>query len=178
MTLLLPYLLLFFRMVIGFVFASSFLGKLKDVSAFERTITRFALLPRQLSRPTAWLLLSFELAVTVLMLLEGIWLAIGLLLAAGLLFIFALALASVTARKIQTPCNCFGSGTRPISPYDIWRNVCFIACALAGWSVLANMGEAHTLPDLWSVGLLALVAASFVGVTTQIGEIIQFFQQS
>lgn len=170
--------LLFCRIAIGLVFASSFIGKLFDLPAVEETIGRFDLFPKRFSRLATWLLLSSELSIILLMLLDGIWVGLGLILAACLLLVFSLALASVLARKIQTSCNCFGVSTKSVSPYDLWRNACFIACALGGCGASIGLKNAFVRPDLWELSLTALAAIVFVGVMTQLDEIVQIFRQA
>ncbi|MCZ7666473.1 MAG: hypothetical protein M5U34_04230 [Chloroflexi bacterium] len=106
---MLPYLLTFCRIVIGLVFAYAFLTKIRDVNAFNQTITRFKLLPAPWSRPMALLFLTGELAVVMLTFVGGQLLPLAFGLAFLQLAIFTMARAPVLARRIQTSCNCFGS---------------------------------------------------------------------
>ena len=176
-TTILVYSLLFCRIAIALVFASSFFGKLTDLHTVEETISQFDLFPKRFSHLAAWLLLGSELTVVLLMLLDGIWLGLGLTLAACLLLGFSLALASVLARKIRTSCNCFGASKKSVSTYDLWRNACFIACALGGCGAALSLKNVPIRPELWELSLTALAAIVFVGIATQLDEIAQLFRQ-
>ncbi len=171
-----PFGLAFCRIVIGVVFAWSFAGKVRDVPAFARTISRFRLLPGRLQRPAAVACLGSELAVAGAMLLGGGLLEWGFLLAALMLAVLCIALASVLMRKIRTSCNCFGASDRPVSPYDLVRNAGFIACAFGGYSLYAAAPGRLTAPGVLEWGLAGVVAAVFVVVWVQVGEIVQLYR--
>jgi hypothetical protein len=170
------YVLAFCRIVIGIVFAISFLRKVGNVPVFEQTITQFSILPKRFSRLVALLLLSGEIAVVFLVTMGGSFLEPGFLLSILLLLLFSSALVSVLHRNIQTPCNCFGLAQKRVSPIDIWRNIGFIVCALIGCSTLAvsNSGQEQLAPLEW--GLLGLAVAFFVALWLHLGEIVQLFQ--
>jgi len=171
------YVLAFCRIVIGIVFAFSFLRKTRSVSTFEQTITQFSILPKRFSRVVALLLLSGEIVVALLVTIGGAFLESGFLLSILLLLVFSSALVSVLHRNIQTSCNCFGSAQKQVSSVDVWRNVGFVVCALIGYGTLArsNSGQGHLAPLEW--GLLGLGAAFFVALWLHLGEIVQLFQQ-
>ena len=179
---LLLYLLAFCRITIGLVFAASFLGKARNFASYERTIIGFNIVPRQLARVAAILLLGGELAVLVLISMGDFLLAIGFSLAVALLLIFTGALISVLVRRICTSCNCFGESDKLITPFDILRNVGFILCALVGlWAYSALAGNQHnvhlslTLPE-W--GLAAVGAAVFVVIWINLGELAHLFRSA
>lgn len=172
----LPHILFFCRVSTALIFASAFFGKATNIGAFEETVARFDLFPRRFARPAAWFLLGGELIVVILMLLGGVWVEWGLALGALLLLSFSLALASVLARNIQTSCNCFGASTKPVTSYDLWRNACFISCALGGYTAALNSRNAPFHPELWEMCLTILVAAIFVGVMSQLDEIVRIFR--
>ena len=170
----LPYLLTFSRVTIGLIFAYSFLAKVRDVNQFTRTITNFKLLPDQLSQPAAALLLIGELTVVILIIAGGQLLPVAFGLAILLLLVFTVALAWTLARRIQTPCNCFGASGQPVTAYDLWRNVSFILCAAGGWDI-SRLGDVRPLTWVeWSV--IAVPALVFVMLTTHLGEIVALFQ--
>jgi uncharacterized membrane protein YphA (DoxX/SURF4 family) len=174
----LSYLLLFCRLVIGFVFLASFVSKLRNIPAFMQTIRQFDLIPTRFSQPAALLLLGSELTIIVLILLDRAWLFVGFGLAFVLLVGFSVALASVLSRKIQTSCNCFGPSTTTVSRYDLWRNACFIACALGGCGTYLALNQGGLRIAVWETSLLGLVAAAFVGITTQFRDIAELLRQS
>ncbi len=171
-----PFALAFCRIVIGVAFAWSFAGKVRNLPSFVETIGRFRLLPGRLQRPAALAFLGGDLAVAMAMLLGGGLLGWGFPLAALMLAIFCIALASVLIRKIRTSCNCFGASDRLVSPYDLARNAGFIACAFGGYSLYAAAPGRLTAPGVLEWGLAGLVAFAFVAVMTQLGEIVALFQ--
>ncbi len=169
--------LAFCRVVIGLVFGLSFFSKVVDLSAFEQTIIRFALLPQPLSRLFAWVFLGGELAVAVLVALGGALLGVGFLLGAALLLVFSGALVSVLRRHIQTPCNCFGATEKPVSSADVWRNVGFLLCALGGSAILAWSHGVQTPLGLAEWSLIGLGGGVFVAFWLHLGAIVQLLQQ-
>jgi len=173
MDVLLFYLQSFCRFAIIIVFTASFVGKIRDLPSFEQTIVKFNLLPLQLTRITAQLFLLGEVAAALLLLIGGWGLAVGFVLALIQLTLFSLALASVLARKIQTPCHCFGSSEKPVSRYDLWRNGGFIVCALVGL-IGANMDSSLHL-SVFETGLVALMAIPFVVLWINLGELVRLF---
>lgn len=174
---LLPYLLAFCRIVIGLVFAVAFASKAASTDLFTRAITRFGILPKRFSRPAALLFLGGELAVVLLLVAGGQFLAPGFALAALLLLVFCLALVWALAREIDTPCNCFGPTNKLVSASDVWRNVGFALCALAGWVAQAASEWRQHLLGWAEWGLIGLAAVAFVLVWTQIGEIEKLLRQ-
>jgi hypothetical protein len=174
----LSYILTFCRIAIGLVFALSFIGKIRNVRQFEQTVRDFAILPRRFSKIAALLFLCGEFAVVVLVTLGNSFLFAGFALAACLLLIFSIALASVLARNMRTSCNCFGSTTKQVSPFDVWRNAGFILCALGGCGLLTASKGAQTSLGLVEVSLVGLGAAVFVAVWTQLSEITQLLRHS
>lgn len=167
------YLQNFFRFIILFVFTLSSIGKVRDIQAFEQSIVNFALLPRKLVQTSALFLLASEICVAVLLLLGGKWLGVGFALAIAQLTIFSVALASVLARKIQTPCNCFGSNEKLVSRFDLWRNGGFIACALVG--MIGSTADSSLNMSFFETGLIAIMALPLVLISINLGDLVQLF---
>jgi uncharacterized membrane protein YphA (DoxX/SURF4 family) len=168
---ILTYLLSFCRLVIGLAFILSFVGKVRDIDRFAETIGRFELLPRRWTKTAALLFLGGEAAVVVLIIAGGPLLFLAFGLAILLLFVFTLALLSALRRGIETSCNCFGASEKPLTYYDIWRNVGFISCSVLGWWLAAQV-PVTTQPSNWAeLALLSFGAALFVIVWTQLGEL-------
>lgn len=170
------YLLTFCRIVIGLVFSTSFVGKVRNTSQFKQTIQNFNLLSMRFSGTAVIVFLSSEFAIVVCMIFGGTVLIPGFLLTTILLTVFCAALASVLVRGLHISCNCFGANTAQVSIFDIWRNIGFILCALIGCTVLSvSVQQQESLgPGEW--GLLSLVAITFVMIWTQLGEIIHIFR--
>lgn len=170
------YVLAFCRMVIGIVFVWSLVGKVREVRAFEATITRFQVLPERWSRLVAGLVLGGELAVVGAMVAGGIFLIWGFLLAAFLLVVFCVALAVVLKRQIRTSCHCFGETGRSVSAHDIVRNLGFILCALGGSGVLVRPPINLVTPAWLEWALTAVIAGIFVAIWVQMAEIAALFR--
>jgi hypothetical protein len=175
---LLSYLVVFWRIVIGLVFAVSSIGKARNIPHFTEAITSFRIIPKSLSRSAAPVFLSCEFAVIILMVVGGPLLKTGFLLAAMLLLIFCGALLSALARKIDTSCHCFGASEKPVSAADIWRNVGLIFCALGGYEVLAWTKENQATLGIIAWIFIGLAASVFVLIWIQLGEILQLFHNS
>jgi hypothetical protein len=167
---LLPYALTFARTAVGLVFVLSVIGKLRDLPGFVRAVAGFQLLPRPLVPAAALLFLAGEVIVVGLLLFGGPFLAAGFGLVLGLLLLFSLALATVLARGLQTPCHCFGASDKAISGYDLWRNLGFMTVALLGLGALS----AEPISLNWvEFGLVSLMATVCVIFAARLGEIIE-----
>lgn len=168
------YVLAFCRVAIGLVFLFSGMGKLRDLSHFQRTITHFRLLSAPMSSPISLLFVSAEVAVVLLVALGGRFLLPGFLLALLLLLIFVGALISVLVRQIQTPCNCFGNNEKPVTQADIWRDIAFLLCALGGSvSASGRMGLEQLELLMWL--LIGGMAIIFVLTASFLDDIVQLF---
>lgn len=168
-------ILVFCRVAIGLVFLLSSGSKVRNVSQFQQTITRFRLFPKRLSPVISLGGIVAEMAVVLLLVIGGRLLLIGFLLATLLLLIFCAALASVLARSIQTSCNCFGINEKPVSRADIYRNIIFILCSLTG-SVLITQGTRSEPiePVMWLLsGVMAVVV---VMTTISLDNIMRLFR--
>jgi hypothetical protein len=168
---LLAYLLAFCRVVFGLLFFASFVGKIRNIPLFERTITDFQLLPPVLSKIAAFAVLGGELVVVGLMLIGGPLLGVGFTLAIILLLAFCLVLALGLVRRMQVSCNCFGASDKQISGYDLGRNVGFLSCALLGLGTLVWLDTGQTQMGALEWGIVGLTAIIFVTVLLQISEI-------
>ena len=174
---MLSYVLAFCRVATGLVFAWSFVGKVQDISSFIQTINRFKILPKKFHQPAAVAFLASELVVLGTMILGGKLLLWGFLLAGLLLISFSIALVSVLIRKIQIPCNCFGSSQKPISSFDVFRNITLILLSLSAYGLLIANGESLMAMLGWSDwGLIGVAAFVFVMVLVQLREISQILR--
>jgi hypothetical protein len=170
------FLLAFCRLVLGFVFALSWTGKLRDVRRFRQTILRFRLLPPWLSGITTLLILGAELLVVVGTVMGTGLLLPTFLLAALLLLLFSGAIASVLVRRLHTSCTCFGMSDKPIAAGDLWRNSGFLCCALFGSAFLL---WSHSEQSSLSMAVWLLVggaAAVFVLIGLSVGDIMALFK--
>ena len=170
------YALVFCRVTVGLIFIWSFVGKVRDFSSFVKTIDQFRLLPKALHRLSALSFLAGELIVVIFMIIGKGLLVWGFLLAILMLFVFTIGLISVVLRKIQTPCNCFGTSQKLITSYDIIRNIGFFLCSLSGYCLLIN-GTGDMTPISWlGWGLVGAIAFIFIVLSVQLEELIQLFR--
>jgi hypothetical protein len=175
---LLAYSQLFTRVVLLLLFVIAFIGKIRDVHGFERTISNFEVIPHKLIPASARLFLCGEMGVILLLGWGDNTLLPGFILAFFLLLIFSGALLSILIRRLRTSCNCFGSSQTPVSAYDIWRNGGFLLCALVGSaaSISSSDKQAHISPSvLVFVGLLAVV---FALLWMNLRAVISLFERS
>jgi hypothetical protein len=170
------YLLIFCRTALGLLFFFSFLGKAPNLPPFERTLAGLGILPERFNRIAAFLFLIGELAVILLLAFDGQLLGLGFALAALLLLFSSLALGSALARRTELAYPGLGARQRPLSYYDLWRNVGFIGCALAGWAAFILAGHSQMHLSLAEGVLAGLCAAVFVAAWTQLGEIVRLFR--
>lgn len=172
---MLPYLLTFCRIVIGLVFAYAFLAKIRDVRRFAETISNFEILPKKWSKVAALLLLGGEGIVLVLILLGGWPLSLAFALAGLMLLLFTIVFISALQRNIQTSCNCFGVSEKPLTYYDVWRNIGFLLLATAGLGLRGAIGELSSLAFIELLFIL-LIAAVLVMAWINLGEIVDVFR--
>jgi uncharacterized membrane protein YphA (DoxX/SURF4 family) len=174
----LPHIFTFSRIGVGLIFFASSLGKLRNIQVAEQTIIRFDIIPRRFIKIFNYLVLICEISIVLFLLVGGKLLAIGFLLAIFLLLAFSISLASVLARGIRTPCNCFGSSHRLVSACDVWRNIGFIVITLAGLVSLSVNGRAQENLNAFELGLLALMAIVFMVLWAHIGEFVELFSST
>jgi uncharacterized membrane protein YphA (DoxX/SURF4 family) len=166
----------FCRLVLGFVFALSLVGKLRHVQTFRQTILTFRLLPDRLVGIATWFFLGSEFLVVLGIMLGGLFLLPAFLLATLLLILFSVAMASVLVRQVHTPCSCFGKSDKPVSVADLWRNGGFLCCALGGCVLLFWPPQEYdhlTLAVWFLAGAAAIV---FVALELSLGDLVALFK--
>ncbi len=173
----LTYLLAFTRITLGIVFALSYFTKAANIQQFAQTITKFKILPASLSKMAAILFLCSEGIVLLLMGVGGAYLIFGFALALILLLLFSIAIISVLLRRIQTACNCFGSTEKPVSIYDVGRNISFILCALLGLNVAVILNNDISILGIGELIMISAQAFIFVLIMTYLDEFAVLFQQ-
>jgi hypothetical protein len=148
------------RIILGLTLAVAAWGKAKDAGAFRQTVVDFDLFPARGARTVAIVLIAAEFLAVAALAAGGGLLVAGFGLALLLLAVYSLALSVALARNARIDCNCFGQKTRPISPFDLVRNLLLLGLGLAGIVLLALDSSSH-LP----AGGIAVAAAMSVGVT-------------
>lgn len=162
--------LLFCRLTVAFLFVFSSYRKILALQDFAVTIGDFNLLPRRWSKTVAWLFLGAEMAIALFVILGGYLLAIGFSLAIVLLTVFSLALITALKRHISMSCTCFGRTERPISRYDVARNMLMILWSLVGLFLAMYVPQQLT----WETTLLlALMSLVFLLCATNLEDIVE-----
>ncbi|MGQ0468029.1 MAG: MauE/DoxX family redox-associated membrane protein [Sporichthyaceae bacterium] len=121
------------RLVLGGVFAVAGLAKIADPAASVRAVRAYELLPEGLETLVGRGLPAFELVLAAALVL-GIALRLAAAVAAGLLAVFTVGIASAAARGLQIDCGCFGGGGPTDNPHytgEIVRDVALFALAVA-----------------------------------------------
>lgn len=175
---ILSNLIFFFRIVLLISFSISFVAKVKNISAFDQAIVNFRLLPQRLNWVFSRIFLFGELMIVVCLVLGGNLLLVGFSLSIILLSGFSVALMSVLTRKLQIPCNCFGTSKSIVSIYDVWRNIGLIVLTSLGWAILALANNQYVTPTLIGGLLSALVAVVFSSIWLHLGDIIHIFKSN
>ena len=164
------YVLLFCRWSIGLTFLASAIGKAQDLDAFRLALTDLRALPAGLARPAAVGTVLAEGLVVLAMAVGFAAMPVGFVLAAMLLAAFSVVLVAALRRDAGISCNCFGASKRPISWYDLGRNMALAACCVAG--VVSYSIADHGLPAASVIVLLGLMAGCFSLIVTNLEDIV------
>jgi hypothetical protein len=143
---------------LALLFASAALAKLRDRERFAAIVDAYQVLPPGLARMTAVLLPFIELAAALGLFVTQVR-PLGIAVCAGLLFIYASAIALNLARgRRDIDCGCEGFGRRrPIAGWMLVRNALLIA--IAAVVVAPPAPRALQLTDVLTImgGLAAFV---------------------
>ena len=169
------FMLTLCRVIIGLLFLYSFLGKITDISSFQKAIRNFQIVPPVLIKPFSYLLVFAEITIVGLMALGREFLLPGFGLAAFLLLIFAIAIGSVLRRRISTSCNCFGPSEKTLTFFDIIRNAIFILIAFSGVRILIVQGLSYFAINITDVVLAGIMAVCVILILTHLSEIFRVF---
>jgi hypothetical protein len=146
------------------IFLGAVLHKIFDFGEFQGFVADYQLLPEILVKPTSLLLVIVEAGVVLLMLWSPTRI-FALTLAAGLLALYALAIAVNLRRgRTQIECGC-GGAPQWLSAALVWRNLLLIALVLLPlWRMPAGLQVSEITA--------ALLAGVFLWV------MVRFFEQS
>jgi hypothetical protein len=128
------YLDLAIRVLLGVVFATALVSKLRPADFREFVETTGALLPaglRPRRRPLGTAYLACEAAIVLLVAVPSAVPA-GMALAAGVLLVLAVAISRKERRGGHVLCRCFGAGTAPLGRPHLVRNVVLAVLAVTG----------------------------------------------
>jgi hypothetical protein len=163
----------FCQVVLLLIFTFSFVQKLRNHVAYERSVKGFALLSKRWVTPLAWLATATEGLIAILLLGGLLWNEVrlaGTLLALVVLLIFTGALISVVARRLHVSCGCFGAEEHPISAATLVRNIGLIACSVIAALPIFAIVSVIRYP-FQALLLIALAAATFVLLWSFLDEI-------
>lgn len=169
------YILIFCRAVILFVFALSFIMKLRNVAQFTETISLIGPFSSfVINSLLAILIICSELVIVILALQKQyLFLAFGL--AILLLSFFSAVLIFMLVRHSRISCNCFGSSTQAVSVYDLWRNVAFIICSTFGFFICLS-GNFFSFDQIIWIMLGCIPSLIFVVVMINLEELASLFR--
>ncbi len=126
---LIPLFSLTFVLFTLLIFIRAALHKIFDFLEFQGFVADYRLLPEALVKPAAGLLVMGELCIVALLLVDATR-GVGLMLAAGLLAGYALAMG-INLQRGHTRIECGCGGTpQLLSRSLIWRNLGLILIAL------------------------------------------------
>jgi uncharacterized membrane protein YphA (DoxX/SURF4 family) len=121
------------RIALFAILAFAAIPKLGDAATFARDIDNYHVLPVEWAATAAVMMPPLELVVALALLL-GLHARGAALISAGMMLVFATAMAQAIARGIDLDCGCFGSA---------------LAMHVSGWSILRNVALASlSLPIL------------------------------
>lgn len=117
------YLLLTFRLVLGFVFIFAAIFKVVDAQGFSQSIYNYKLMPDLTINALSIVIPWIELVAGLLLIL-GISVKENSLILSSLLLIFIIAISISLARGLNIECGCFGtvSGAK-VGLLKIFENV-------------------------------------------------------
>ena len=119
------------RLGVGGLFGLAGAMKLADSAGFAIEIHNYQVFP-VVAPVLAATLPTVELAAAAAILLgPREWRRAGAAVAALLLAVFTIAVASVVARGINVSCGCFGTGSGPVTIGTVLRDVLLLAAAVA-----------------------------------------------
>lgn len=144
------------RFFIGFLLLAAAAGKLRTSAGFRMNLETSFGLPKTQAGLVAPLLIASEVLVAGMVL--GPWSGAGMLAALLMFGAFTIVVAIKFFTQPSVRCSCFGEAGRPLSGFDLARNL-FVIGAIAVFLAIAPDGTAS-----WSLMFLAAGLASFAAV--------------
>jgi len=155
-----PVVTLALRTFLALLFLTAAWSKLAQIDEFYGVVRNFRLLPEAASRVVARALPVLELTIAVGLIVRPLTPSAAVA-AAGLLVIFALALAiNVVRGRTAIDCGCLRQGLKqPVSWWLVGRNLVLAGLALVVAAVLPRVGEA---------GLIDITTGIMAGATAML----------
>ena len=170
------------RLLVGTVFVVALAGKVRGAgayAAFEASLRQMRVVPEALVRPAAAASLAAEAAVVALLAVPREWAGLaGFALAAGLLSVFAAAIALSLRGGNRAPCRCFGASATPLGRGHIARNAVLVAITLAGLIAAAGPGAPGSLASTAGPGAIVAGGAGLVVgiIVTAYDDVVALFR--
>lgn len=130
------------REFVGLILLFAAVGKLKTFNQFTANLHQTFGLPVTLSRVVAPAIICAELLVAAIILTNVQASHYAMVTALCLFSLFSCVVFYKYIKHGSVACNCFGDAERPLSGYDLLRNLIIIGCV--GFYLL-NAGEASGL---------------------------------
>ena len=158
-----PLTLTFFRLLLGVIFLSSFIGKAGQPRRFATTLAAFNLIPSASVQPIAFILIGTE-AVIGSLLLVG-WQTRAIAVFTGIMLILFTAVIALSLMRGYTnlECGCFGAKhTQKVNYQLVGRNVALliVAFCIAIWG--GGLMSLDNHPLVWERSLMTEILLPFV----------------
>ncbi|WKE64856.1 hypothetical protein PVT67_14460 [Gallaecimonas kandeliae] len=149
------------RLLAGLFFGFSALGKGRALNAFSQNLVDSFGVPAALAGAASWTLVAFEALLALALLGSWTYRCAAMALAFLALAAFTALVAWRHVQEGNLRCHCFGTSDRPLSRFDIARNLLLLAAIGA---YLVTGGESHTPApvELAVLGALALVLVQWL----------------
>jgi len=156
------------ELAVGFVFLMAAVSKLREPSAFVRTVDEYQLFSALITRIAAFALIGIE-SFLALSFLSGWLRSVGLPLGIVTLAAFSLVVAVNLRRGRRVPCGCFGARSEQISRRALSRVLLLFGSCL----LLAGLTTASGLPGTYE--LLANAGTDALVYVVEIACVSAFF---
>lgn len=132
------------RLVVAGTFLVAAGLKLQDPRSFAEDIANYQWFP-EIANVTAIFLPSLELSAALALVLgREPWRNAGMVILAGMLLVFTIAIGRAWALGINLECGCFGVGSTDIGPWPVLRNLGLMtAMALSIWLTRSSNPHRH-----------------------------------
>ena len=121
-----------FRISLGVVFLYASFEKIRDPGSFSANIQNYQILPYGITNLIAILLPWVELYVGACLIL-GVFVDGAVLLSAGMLVLFIVALGQALARGLDIECGCFSQEGSLVGLNTLLRDLIWLAMAVFVW---------------------------------------------
>lgn len=160
------------RCLLGVVFACSAGGKLLSRQAFRdfaATLPATGLVPAGGQFAAAAALVAAELTVPIALVLDP---TAGFALGLALLALFTVVIGLVMAHRRRVPCRCFGAGSRPLGTVHLVRNGLLVG--VGGLGLYTSLQPAGAVSS-GAIGLAAGVGIVLGALLVTFDEFVDLF---